>query len=159
DSSCRFERGVDPNGVLKALDRTTALILEVAGGQLAKGVGVVSTQNLKPLKISFRPSWANALLGTQIAPKAQIQILKALGCKIKGTPSSKTLTIVGPSYRLDLTREIDLIEEIARLSGYDHIPVVAPRIPSDLTPIESNMPFEKEIRSILHQAGFYEAVN
>ncbi len=159
DSSYRFERGVDPTGVLKALDRATALILEVAGGQLAKGVGVVSTQNLKPLKISFRPSRANALLGTQIAPKAQIQILKGLGCKIKGTPSSKTLTIEGPSYRLDLTREIDLIEEIARLSGYEHIPVVAPHIPSDLTPIESNIPFEKEIRFILHQAGFYEAVN
>ena len=64
-----------------------------------------------------------------------------------------------PSYRLDLTREIDLIEEVARLTGYDQIPTVAPKISSVLSDIKSGAPFEKEIRFVFHQAGYFEAVN
>ncbi len=159
DSSYRFERGVDPKGVEAALNRAAALILEVAGGKLAKGIGSASTIKTHPIKIQFRPARANAILGLDLSTKNQIQILKGLGFKIKGTPASKSLTVESPSYRLDLTREIDLIEEIARLHGYDHIPVVAPNIPSNLTQVESGVPFEKEVRFLLHQAGFYEAVN
>ncbi|HTC19515.1 MAG TPA: phenylalanine--tRNA ligase subunit beta [bacterium] len=159
DSSYRFERGVDPAGVRIALERATALILEVAGGHLAKGVGSVSTKTSKAPMVSYRPQRSNAVLGLEIAAKAQIEVLKNLGCKVKGTSQSKTLSVQCPTYRLDLTREIDLIEEMARLSGYEKIPVVPPNVPSFLFPMPATIPFEMEIRSTLHQAGFYEAVN
>ncbi len=159
DSSYRFERGVDPEGVRIALERAAALILEVAGGRLAKGVGSVSTKTLTTPKVSYRPQRANALLGLDLQAKAQIQILKSLECRVKGTDKSKTWTVQSPSYRLDITREIDLIEEIARITGYDKVPVTPPSIPSNLFPEDTSVPFEKEIRVVLHQAGFYEAVN
>ena len=159
DSSYRFERGVDPEGVEVALERAAALILEVAGGHLAKGLGSVAAKTFKSPALSYRPQRSDKILGLEIAAKTQIEILKNLGCKVKGTSKSKTLSVQCPTYRLDLTREIDLIEEMARLSGYDKIPVAAPNIPSFLFPLGSGIPFEKEIRSALHQAGFYEAVN
>lgn len=159
DSSYRFERGVDPLGVLPALDRAASLILEVAGGKLAKGVGSVSTAGFKTAKVQFRPARANAILGLDLPAKAQIGVLKGLGCKVKGSPAAKSLSVEAPSYRLDLTREIDLIEEVVRLTGYDKVPLAAPRISSALSDIEKRVPFEKEIREGLHQAGFSEAVN
>ncbi len=159
DSSYRFERGVDPEGVRVALERAVTLILEVAGGHLAKGIGSISTKSFKTSSLSFRPQRSDKILGLEIPAKTQIGILKNLGCKIKGSPTSKTLSVRCPSYRLDLTREIDLIEEMARLSGYDKLPMAPPSIPSFLFPLGSGIPFEKEIRFALHQAGFYEAVN
>lgn len=159
DSSYRFERGVDPQGVKVALERATALIVEVAGGQLAKGIGSVSTKTFEPPKVTYRPQRAVALLGFDLSAKAQLEILKSLECRVEGTAESKSWAVQSPSYRLDINREIDLIEEMARLTGYDKVPMTPPNIPSNLYPEDTSIPFEKEIRSILHQAGFYEAVN
>ncbi len=159
DSSYRFERGVDPEGVKTALERATALLLEVAGGRLAKGIGSVSTKTLISSKVTYRPQRANALLGLNLPAKTQLQVLKSLECQVKGTAKSKTWTVQSPTYRLDITREIDLIEEMARLTGYDKVPVMPPSIPSNLFPDDTAVPFEREIRSVLHQGGFYEAVN
>lgn len=158
DSSYRFERGIDPQGVQAALQRAASVLIEVAGGQLAEGVLAVASQEFKPTRVQFRPARANALLGLNLADQNQIQILKALGCKVE-TGSDKAFQVECPSYRLDLTREIDLIEEIARLTGYDQIPAVAPRIPAELSNIVSELLFEKETRFIFHQNGYYEAVN
>ncbi|HUO57567.1 MAG TPA: phenylalanine--tRNA ligase subunit beta [bacterium] len=159
DSSYRFERGVDPKGVKEALNRAAALILEVAGGKLAKGLGEAVSSAFKPTKITFRPSRANALLGLDLPAKQQIQILKNLGCGVKGAANAKSLTAECPSYRIDLTREIDLIEELARLTGYNQIPVVAPSVHSGLSSIESGVPFDEDIRFAFRQAGLSEAVN
>ena len=159
DSSYRFERGVDPKGVQVALERATALILEVAGGRLAKGVGSSSTKTLSNPKVTYRPQRVIDLLGFDLPVKTQLQILKSLECQVKGTAKSKSWTVQSPSYRLDITREIDLIEEMARLTGYDKVPVTPPSIPSNLYPDDTSVPFEKEVRAVLHQAGFYEAVN
>jgi len=158
DSSYRFERGIDPQGVEAALQRAASLIVEVAGGQLAKGVVSAVTQDFKPAQVKFRPSRANAILGTNLSDKAQLQILKGLGCQFEAEVGD-VLVVQCPSYRLDLTREIDLIEEVARLAGYDQIPTVAPKISSVLSDIKSGAPYEKEIRFIFHQAGYFEAVN
>ena len=159
DSSYRFERGVDPQGVRVALERAAGLILEVAGGRLAKGMVSAAGKALKSPTVAYRPLRAKALLGLDIPAKNQLQILKSLECKVKGTPQSKSWSVQCPSYRLDITREIDLIEEMARLTGYDKIPITAPSVPSDLFPAATVIPFEGEIRGTFHQAGFYEAVN
>ncbi|HJT24922.1 MAG TPA: phenylalanine--tRNA ligase subunit beta, partial [bacterium] len=131
DSAYRFERGVDPEGVKVALERAAALILEVAGGHLAKGVNSVSTKAFTPAKVTYRPQRAIALLGFDLPAKTQLEILKSLECKVEGSAESKTWTVQSPSYRLDITREIDLIEEMARLNGYDKVPVTPPSIPSN----------------------------
>ena len=158
DSSYRFERGIDPHGVQAALQRAAALIVEVAGGEITKGVISVSTHEFKPVDVKFRPSRANGILGTNLSDKAQFQILKGLGCQFEAEVGD-VVVVQCPSYRLDLTREIDLIEEVARLTGYDQIPTVAPKISSVLSDIKSGAPFEKEIRFVFHQAGYFEAVN
>ncbi len=157
DSSYRFERGVDPLGVQAALDRAAALIVEVAGGLMTQNIISVETTTFKSAQVQFRTARTNAILGTNLSEEIQLQILKNLGCKVE--KAGAAYQVECPSYRLDLSREIDLIEEIARLTGYDNIPVVAPRISAALSDIRSGIPGEKEIRSTLHQAGYFEAVN
>ena len=159
DSSYRFERGVDPQGVEAALERATSLIQEVAGGEAAHGIASVSTKTIKPVSITFRPTRANDMLGLDLSPAAQIKVLESLGCEVTGEKTSKSLKVQAPSHRLDLKEEIDLIEEIARVTGYDQIPVQAPAISSHLFTGKAPSAFEQPIRGQFHQNGYFEAVN
>ncbi|MEM9345754.1 MAG: phenylalanine--tRNA ligase subunit beta [Planctomycetota bacterium] len=120
DSSFRFERGVDPLGVEKASRRCCELILELAGGTLAKGVIRVGQDDPVPNVLKLRTQRTRDLLGIDLTDQQQAGLLDALG--ILATVEGDTLTAVIPSYRLDLTREIDLIEEIARQHGLANIP-------------------------------------
>jgi phenylalanyl-tRNA synthetase beta chain len=140
DSSYRFERGVDPQGVRTALDRAADLIQQVAGGQAAPGIGVVETQVPQNPPVTYRPARSNHVLGLTLSNQAQIDILKNLGCEVQGDASSASLTVKCPSHRSDLRKEIDLIEEMARLSGYDKIPVTPPPVPSNLFPFQPMVP-------------------
>src|SRR5690606_29521430 len=113
DSSYRFERGVDPRGVEAASRRAAALILELAGGRLAQGVIRVGQPEPTPHQISMRVDRCNALLGLTLTPQQQAQYLARLGLEPHLTGDRITCTI--PTHRLDLRREVDLIEEVARL--------------------------------------------
>lgn len=120
DASHRFERGADPNAVRYALDRAAALVLELAGGVLLKGVIDVYPKPIKPHTVDLRPDRVNAVLGTALKPAAMVQHLQALGLRtVKRSP--KKITFAVPTFRVDLDREIDLIEEIARVHGYNNI--------------------------------------
>ena len=121
DSSFRFERGVDPRGVDAASRRACELILKVAGGTLAEGVVRVGDEPGEPRVIQLRPQRTAALLGVDLPAEAQAAYLDALG--IQTRVAGATLTATVPSYRLDLAREVDLIEEIARQHGLDNIPL------------------------------------
>jgi phenylalanyl-tRNA synthetase beta chain len=120
DSSFRFERGVDPLGVEKASRRCCGLILELAGGTLAQGVIRVGQEDPSPTNLTLRTQRTRNLLGIDLSADRQAELLKALG--IQATVDSEQLTATIPSYRLDLVREIDLIEEIARQHGLTNIP-------------------------------------
>lgn len=120
DSSFRFERGVDPLGVEKASNRCCELILELAGGTLAKDVIRVGQDAPVPTVLKLRTERTRNLLGINLTDQQQAERLEALG--ILTTLEGNTLAAVIPSYRLDLTREIDLIEEIARQHGLANIP-------------------------------------
>lgn len=120
DSSFRFERGVDPLGVEKASRRCCELILELAGGTLAKGVIRVGQDDPAPTKLTLRTQRTRDLLGIELDIHRQATLLDALG--IQATLDGEQLTATIPSFRLDLTREIDLIEEIARQHGLANIP-------------------------------------
>lgn len=121
DSSFRFERGVDPRGVDAASRRACELILQVAGGTLAEGVIRVGDEPGALHTVKLRPQRTAALLGVDLPAEAQAAHLNALG--IETTPDGDTLTATIPSHRLDLLREVDLIEEVARQHGLDNIPL------------------------------------
>lgn len=120
DASQRFERGADPNAVPYALNRAAALVCELAGGRLLKGAIDVYPKPIRPRKVALRPARANAVLGTAIRPSRMVSYLKPLGLRpVKRTSTAITFSV--PTFRVDLEREIDLIEEIARVHGYNNI--------------------------------------
>ncbi|MEM9110724.1 MAG: phenylalanine--tRNA ligase subunit beta [Planctomycetota bacterium] len=155
ESSFRFERGVDPLGVEKASRRCCELILELAGGTLAKGVIRVGQDDPVPNVLKPRTQRTRDLLGIDLTDGQQAGLLDALG--ILATVEGDTLTAVIPSYRLDLTREIDLIEEIARQQGLANIPtrskinIVAHR-PQD------NVEAKRTIVETLVAHGYHETI-
>ncbi len=119
DSSYRFERGVDPQNVKRAAECAVALILELAGGCVtdAQECGSVSSASRQ---VVLRPARVNALLGSFIAAADMVEMLERIGFSTDGT-ISEAITFLVPSFRVDVADEIDLIEEIARLHGYDNI--------------------------------------
>jgi phenylalanyl-tRNA synthetase beta chain len=120
-SSYRFERGVDPEGVDWASRRCCELIAQVAGGEIAAGSVYVGRDIDRPTPIVLRYSQLPRLLGIEVPPDAVRRILGALGTReLRSTV--ERVEVLPPSWRRDLTREIDLIEEVARIHGYDQIP-------------------------------------
>lgn len=155
-SSFRFERKVDPVGVDWASRRVCQLILETAGGTLAEGVIDTAPEISPASPIPLKLSDIERLLGIAIDRDTVIRILTDLGCQSDGDgPSSVVIT--PPSWRHDLTRGADLIEEVARIHGYDKIPEDAPipvtpstrRVDDDLT---------DKVRTVMVSAGFAEAM-
>jgi phenylalanyl-tRNA synthetase beta chain len=158
ESSHRFERGIDIGGVTRALDRAAALIIELAGGSLAQGsVDAYPVKN-QPAAIMFRPERANSLIGIDLKREEIIDILKRLECLVSDGPDG-AVTVTPPSYRIDIEREIDLIEEVARMNGFDQIPATMPiaRVVSDRPTRHQQL--EKEVRDILVNHGMNEIIN
>ncbi|MBF0491362.1 MAG: phenylalanine--tRNA ligase subunit beta [Deltaproteobacteria bacterium] len=125
ESSYRFERGVDPASVAAASERLVELILAWAGGKASAQALEKRSKNYASRKVSLRKERLDKILGVEIPAESIVSILNALEfspCKI----SSQVWECEIPSYRQDLEREVDLIEEIARLYGYDKIPETLP---------------------------------
>jgi phenylalanyl-tRNA synthetase beta chain len=155
-SSYRFERGLDPAGIDWASRRACELILELAGGELDAGVVDVGAVVSARRPVTLRLAQLKRILGIDIPPAEVARILAALGCE-HSQQTSETITITPPSWRRDLTREIDLIEEAARIHGYDKIPedVGVPMAASMRT--VSDRVFDS-VRRVMTSAGFDEAM-
>ncbi|MGB7344437.1 MAG: phenylalanine--tRNA ligase subunit beta [Pirellulaceae bacterium] len=156
-SSYRFERKVDPFGVDWASRRVCQLIQGLAGGEVAKGVIDTAPEIPERESITLRSGQVKRVLGVDIPPQEFTRILNELGCAADGDDSDEGISYVPPTWRHDLTREADLIEEVARIYGYDKIPEDAP-IP--VTPSEKR-PFDvamDRVRTILTSAGMSEAM-
>jgi phenylalanyl-tRNA synthetase beta chain len=124
ESSRRFERGADPEMAPLANDRACKLISDVAGGEILKGIVDAYPKPFVPVVIDFKPEHINSLLGTDLDSNNMRNILSELDI---GTKNGKGLKAIQPSFRPDLTREIDISEEIARIHGFDKIsPVFRP---------------------------------
>lgn len=155
-SSFRFERRPDPAGVDWASRRCCELVLQVAGGTLEAGTVSVGEARPERLPILFRLPQIERVLGIKIPSATVRSILESLGCHTEETAAA-SLSVTPPSWRSDLTREIDLIEEVARIHGYDQIPedvavpmaVVRPRL-KDIA--------VSRIRSTLSAYGIDEAM-
>lgn len=165
-SSFRFERRVDPRGIDWASRRACQLITEIAGGTVASGVIDTGSSIADREPIVLRLSQLARVLGITIDAVTVERILKGLGCRAdfasveKESTSggdSSTLQCVPPTWRHDLTREADLIEEVARIHGYDKIPEDSPIpvTPSSKRPFDSAM---SRLRGVMTAAGLSEAM-
>lgn len=119
EASQRFERGADFDAPVRALDRAAALIVAVAGGTAAQGHLDVYPRPLTPPTVALRRRRVNEVLGTDLSDRTISRILTALGCLVAGGDGALKVTV--PTCRPDLTREADLVEEVARLYGFDRI--------------------------------------
>jgi len=156
DSSARFEKGVDINGVIYAVNRAAQLIQELAGGEVVKGVCDIYPEPQRPVQVALRPARVNYLLGTSLPPEEVKSYLEKLKFDVK--EDGEKFVVDVPSYRPDITIEADLIEEVARLYGYDRIPANFPC--SEITPAGLNLyqKFRNEVKNIMAQ-NMFEVIN
>lgn len=166
ESSYRFERGGDVEICDWASRRAAQLILETAGGSLAAGVVDSYPKPFERKQIALRHSQTNALLGVNVPVEKQIEMLQRLGLEIAsaagiapstGVRTPHTTVFRAPSFRVDLKREIDLIEEIARLYGVDNIPATPPRGAIGTNAYDAVHDQLAEARRILAGLGLNEA--
>ncbi len=156
DSSYRFERGLDPAGVDWASRRAAELILELAGGELATGSLDVGRQVEERKPITLRFVQLRRVLGIDVPAATAREILTALGNR-EVSADERRVEVIPPTWRRDLAREIDLVEEVARIHGYDKIPedVSVPMATSHRTDEDRVL---ARVRHVLTAAGFDEAM-
>lgn len=157
DSSHRFERGVDPELPRRAMERATALLIEIAGGQAGPIVEVVDSSQLPPRPtIILREARIRRVLGVEIAESQITEQLTRLGLEVERIAEGWQAKV--PSFRFDLALEIDLIEELGRLHGYDSLPSARPvgQIRPTLK-TEAGVSVSR-IREVLVDRGYQEAI-
>ncbi len=157
EASYRFERGADPNMADRAADRAAQLMQNLCQGKVLKGVVDNYPEPVLPLKLSFRPERCSKILGTGMEGKNIKEIFESLEIKVAGNDPAK-MSVEVPTFRPDLTREIDLIEEIARIYGYDKIESRFRAGGELLTPIPDEERLIRKIKSWLTGKNFYEIV-
>jgi phenylalanyl-tRNA synthetase beta chain len=157
DSSQRFERGVDPDLQRRALQRATSLLLGITGGKPGPVVEQLVRRHLpRSGSITLRLDRIERLLGMNVPARNIETILKRLGMNLKRSRSN--LNVTPPSYRFDIEREADLIEEIARVHGYDKLPTRHPRIQMAARPLTESGVSEPRLRAVLMDRDYQEVV-
>ena len=156
DSSYRFERGIDPQGVDAASRRACQLIVQSAGGRLAGGVGEVRADRWRPHKVTMRYPRMAAVLGLEVGREDVARMFEALGLTITAHTKNR-ITVSVPSWRSDLEREIDLIEEVVRIHGYDKVGETT-RIPVAPAALTKRQRVHRTVRQLLAGAGFDEVM-
>lgn len=162
DAAHRFERGIDPEGLEKAMARLTSLILDLAGGEI-KGVSFAKNETKKKPPIVLNPNWLCGFLGLEVADEKIEKILKAQGCSVN-TQNKLEWIVVAPSHRHDLSLREDLAEEVARAVGYDQIPSTVPALSSQPLAVSSEPTFAgfrllNRAKDMLAASGLSEAWN
>ncbi len=158
EASYRFERGVDPSGTINALNRAVELICELAGGH-APDEGVDNYGGKKePLTLALRVGRTRSLLGLELSAGEITALLQSIGirCVIK---DDDTLLVSPPTFRVDIEREADLIEEVARLYGYNRIPTSLPKVDLSYPEQDKRRLRRLAIAERLTSIGFTEAIN
>lgn len=156
DSSHRFERGVDFARTLEALERATALIVDICGGQAGPIVEVCSDLPARP-PVALRVERARRVLGLSLDVDRMRDILLSLGLQVSG--DAEVLQVTPPSYRFDIQIEEDLYEELARVVGYDNIPATLPARPVGMLAVAENRRSRQELAAQLVGRDYQEVVN
>lgn len=157
EAAKRFERGVDPNGALKAANRAMKLMRELAGGSVARGVIDVYPRKIEEKMVKFRPARASMLLGVEIPVQRQKRILELLGMRVISEKKDH-FDVRVPTFRMDLTREVDLIEEVGRVEGYHKIPALLPKTCMNLRRSRPEQKLQRDVREYLTAHGFSEVI-
>lgn len=155
DSSARFEKGVDPNRVLAAAERAAQLLAELADGEVLEGTVVVDELDKTPARVVVSPDFINERLGMKISLEEMLSILNRLQFDVEA--ANGLLVIDAPTRRQDIKIPEDIVEEIARMYGYDEIPMTLPAsdVIGHLTPYQAK---RRVVRSLMEGAGLYQAV-
>lgn len=155
ESSQRFERGADPNGVVAAADRVAELLETLAEGKVLRGVVDSYPAPIRPLKITLRPSRVNQLLSTDLERERIESILSSLDCSVS---DDGELQVEVPTFRPDLTREIDLVEEVARIHGYGNIDTCLRAAGNLVTQVHWEDDLTRKVKHFLAGSGLCEVI-
>ena len=157
EASYRFERGADIGGVAMALSRAVFLISKLAGGMVVNGFVDNYPKVHTPPVIRFRVDKTNRILGTSVSKDLMTGYLKALEMEVHDLGEGE-LQVKPPSFRVDITREVDLMEEVARLDGFDKIPATYPIVRPSEKKDSSELFLRDRIRSVMPGLGFTEII-
>jgi phenylalanyl-tRNA synthetase beta chain len=159
DSSHRFERGVDPRLQEQAIERASQLIIEIAGGQAGPVICVESEAHI-PLQneVTLRAEKLQSLLGLNLPGERIEEILARLGMEVSGDASGKRWTALAPSWRFDIEREEDLIEELARVYGYSQLPSRLPSVTAEPKVTEGQLSLRRLVDA-LQDRGYQEVIS
>jgi phenylalanyl-tRNA synthetase beta chain len=159
DASHRFERGVDPKGTINALNRAAVLIAEIGGGRLLEGLIDEHPKPAPDVTLPLRIGETNRLLGLDLTA-GQIQtLLESIEFATQIDPSGEILQVAVPSFRVDVCRPVDLMEEVARLTGYNQIPTTYPKISAEARIGHPASKLRNRLRNLMAGFGFSEAIN
>ncbi len=158
EASYRFERGVDPNVTLKAMERAVQLMVELAGAEVEPGGIDLYPGRRDPVVLQLNPERVRSLLGVSLSREEMADHLRAIQFKVTDSGTGP-LEVEVPSFRPDVEREVDLVEEIARLVGYNEIPTTMPFIQMEFPAVDPQRQTRKEVCAVCTGQGFYEAIN
>jgi phenylalanyl-tRNA synthetase beta chain len=161
DASHRFERGVDPEGTARAVSRAAKLMVELAGGSHVEGIidEYPIPQTAKSVNLSVRRT--HRLLGIEPDVQKIEHLLESIEFKVEkitAEDGDELLTVMPPTFRVDISRPEDLMEEVARLSGYNNIPTTFPAIPAESRTPDGNLDLRNRIKRLMTGFGFTEAI-
>lgn len=160
DASHRFERGVDFDNNLDGIERATRLILEICGGEPGPVTDVRAGQPVRS-PVRMRLARAHKVIGVPVRPDEIASIFQRLGmsARVEGSGADTTFVVTPPSYRFDISIEEDLIEEVARLYGFDRIPANPPLARATMLPVAEDRRSLHELRACMAAADFQEVIN
>lgn len=159
EASRRFERGVDPQGTLLALDRAVHLLAQYGGGVAAKGVAEHYPSKARAAALTLREARIEKLLGVAVDGKEAEKLFSSLGLKARRQAKGRSLKVTLTSRRPDLSREADLIEELARVRGFEEIPTTLPPLRASGGISELRLGWERKLRAYLTSTGLAEVIN
>lgn len=157
DSAYRFSRGVDPDGALRGLNRATALILEVAGGEAYGDHHDFYPNPVKKAPVSISVQTVSDRLGYEAEEHKFVDFMKRLGCEVEKAGSA--YKVLPPTFRFDLEQDMDLVEEYARLNGYEHIPEALPVFKSAPSHHDKAFMLNRTTSELMRAEGFQQAFN
>ncbi|NMC91576.1 MAG: phenylalanine--tRNA ligase subunit beta, partial [Smithella sp.] len=159
DAAFRFERGIDPEGVVRALDRAAQLIAELSGGEVCRNYLDEYPAKIKAVdNIPHRMDRVRQVIGAGVPAREAVRILKSIGMALR-REGKGAYRVTPPSFRVDIEREIDLIEEIARLYGYHLVPSTLPSVSVSETETIPRLALEERVRRLLTGSGYSEIIN
>jgi phenylalanyl-tRNA synthetase beta chain len=162
EASYRFERGVDKDGQLLAADRFMELLQAWGGPEVQVAQERLDLNYTQPHPpIAFRPAYTSRLVGLEYPEATQAEVLRRLGCRVEPTEEAGVWAVTPPSYRVDLSIEEDLVEEVARIVGYEQIPTTLPSFFPHPDNLGVDAPYEnlERLKQVMVGLGFQEVLN